>query len=54
MKNQGYNLEYNYGHGISTLASVFVGLCFIAFNLHSLAILVDNELISAKKNYFTE
>jgi hypothetical protein len=35
MKNHGYNLEHNFGHGKETLASVLVVLNFIAFAFHT-------------------
>ncbi|NMQ07122.1 hypothetical protein E4Q08_18700 [Candidatus Accumulibacter phosphatis] len=31
LKNQGYNLEHNYGHGEKNLSSVFGCLTFMAF-----------------------
>lgn len=37
LKNNGYNLEHNFGHGKRTLASVLVILNLLAFALHNLA-----------------
>lgn len=36
LKNQGYNLEHNYGHGKKYLASVFAILMFLAFLIDQL------------------
>ena len=35
LKNHGYHLEHNFGHGQDTLASVLVVLNLLAFALHS-------------------
>jgi len=35
LKNQGYHLEHNFGHGKETLASVLVVLNLLAFALHT-------------------
>ena len=37
LKNNGYSLEYNFGHGKETLASVLVTLNLLAFNFHTVA-----------------
>jgi hypothetical protein len=36
MKNQGYNLAHNFGHGKKILAAVFVCLAILAFNFYVL------------------
>jgi hypothetical protein len=36
LKNQGYNLEHNYGHGEKNLSSVFGCLTFMAFLIDQL------------------
>jgi hypothetical protein len=41
MKNHGYNLEHNFGHGKKTLCCIFVILLAIAFNLHIIADIID-------------
>ena len=33
LKNQGYHLEHNYGHGSQYLSSIFLGLCILSFLL---------------------
>ncbi|TAN61241.1 MAG: ISNCY family transposase [Magnetospirillum sp.] len=35
LKNNGYNLEHNFGHGKDTLASVLVALNLLAFAMHN-------------------
>ena len=35
LKNQGYNLEHNFGHGKKTLASLLVVLNLLAFAMHN-------------------
>src|SRR4051794_24863523 len=37
LKNNGYNLEHNFGHGKSNLSAVFVSLNLLAFAFHSAA-----------------
>ena len=41
LKTKGYNLEHNYGHGDSGLASVLVSLLLLAFLVHTLFDLFD-------------
>jgi hypothetical protein len=50
LKNNGYNLEHNYGHGKQTLASVFLTLNLLAFAFHTaalLAVLAWKEAVAA-------
>ena len=35
LKNNGYNLEHNFGHGKDTLASLLVTLNLLAFAMHN-------------------
>lgn len=35
LKNNGYHLEHNFGHGKATLSSVLVTLNLLAFNIHN-------------------
>lgn len=37
LKNGGYNLEHNFGHGTKTLANLLVSLNLLAFSFHSVA-----------------
>ena len=39
LKTNGYNLEHNFGHGKSTLASLLVSLNLLAFAFHTVAML---------------
>lgn len=39
LKTNGYNLEHNFGHGKTTLASLLVTLNLLAFAFHTLALL---------------
>jgi len=41
LKNHGYNLEHNFGHGQKYLAMLFVTLNLLAFNFHVLCELLD-------------
>ena len=43
LKNNGYNLEHNFGHGKATLSAVLVVLNLLAFALHHLCELVDGR-----------
>jgi hypothetical protein len=54
MKNQGYALEHNYGHGKKTLASVLVCLCILAFCIHIVANISEQIWINARKYYETD
>lgn len=50
LKNQGYHLEHNFGHGKQTLAALFASMNILAFLLHSLMELMDDKyrLLRAK------
>jgi hypothetical protein len=41
LKNNGYNLEHNFGHGKQTLASVLVVLNLLAFAIHNACTLME-------------
>lgn len=50
LKNNGYNLEHNFGHGKQTLAGVFLTLNLLAFAFHTaaqLAMLAWREAVVA-------
>lgn len=50
LKNNGYSLEHNFGHGKQTLASVFLTLNLLAFAFHTaahLAMLTWREAVAA-------
>jgi hypothetical protein len=48
LKNNGYNLEHNFGHGKEHLASILVALNLIAFAIHTVCDISD-ELWSAAR-----
>ena len=43
LKNNGYNLEHNFGHGTKTLASVLVVLNLLAFLMHAACELTEHQ-----------
>jgi len=43
LKNNGYNLEHNFGHGKDTLASLLVTLNLLAFAMHNACDLVEGS-----------
>ena len=43
LKNRGYHLEHNFGHGKQNLASVLLTLNLLAFLLHTVLGLVDER-----------
>jgi hypothetical protein len=49
LKNNGYNLEHNFGHGKENLATVLVALNLIAFSIHTVADLADELWKAARK-----
>jgi hypothetical protein len=53
LKNHDYNLEHNYGHGKKALAAIMVCLCSIAFNLHVLGSLIDENWQNIKESFAT-
>jgi hypothetical protein len=42
LKNNGYNLEHNFGHGKANLSAVFVSLNLLAFAFHTVCDLADD------------
>ena len=51
LKNYGYHLEHNFGHGKSNASEVYCVLNLLAFLIHSLMILCDENFIKAR-SYF--
>jgi hypothetical protein len=49
LKNQGYNLEHNYGHGKKNLMTNFTVLMFLAFLVDQMAMILDELFQEAKK-----
>ena len=49
LKNRGYHLEHNFGHGKQHLASLLVTLNLLAFGLHTLLELVDQDYLLIRK-----
>lgn len=49
LKNQGYHLEHNYGHGVKNLATNFAILTFLAFLVDQIAQHLDVGFQAAKK-----
>lgn len=47
LKNHGYNLEHNYGHGKQFLCSLFATLMFLAFLIDQLTQALDNAFQKA-------
>ena len=43
LKNNGYNLEHNFGHGKKTLASILVVLNLLAFLMHGACELTEHH-----------
>ncbi len=48
LKNQGYHLEHNYGHGKKFLATNFMLLTFLAFLVDQMAQYLDRDFQAAK------
>lgn len=51
LKNHGYNIEHNYGHGSDNLCYNFYNLTLLAFTLHQIHQLTD-KLFQAMRNKF--
>lgn len=43
LKNNGYHLEHNFGHGKENLCNLFASLNLLAFNFHTLCNLLDEQ-----------
>jgi len=60
LKNDGYNLEHNFGHGKQFLAFNFIILNFLAYMIHQLMKLTDSlyqralEFVGTRKDFWTE
>ncbi len=60
LKNQGYNLTHNYGHGEKFLSSLLVSLMFIAWLFHTILDLTDGtykllrEMLTSRKEFFRD
>lgn len=58
LKNHGYHLEHNFGHGKKHLASLLVTLNLLAFGLHTLLGLSDENYrlirttLGARRKFF--
>jgi len=53
LKNQGYNFEHNFGHGKEHLANFLATLNLLAFLLHTLLDLLDEEYKLLRKTLVT-
>ena len=49
MKNHGYELEHNFGHGQTFLAMILAGLNLLAFAWHSVLDILDPPWIAARE-----
>ena len=60
LKNQGYNLEHNFGHGQENLAEILLSLNLIAFLFHNVLDLVNGlyqkirEILVTRKTFFND
>jgi hypothetical protein len=60
LKNNGYHLEHNFGHGKQHLCNLFATMNLLAFNFHTLADLLDeqyksiHEKLKCRKGFFEE
>ena len=60
LKNRGYHLEHNFGHGKNHLSSFLLALNLLAFLFHTVLELVDEkyqllrEELSARKTFFND
>jgi hypothetical protein len=58
LKNRGYHLEHNFGHGKNHLASLLLTLNLLAFGLHTLLELADENYrliratVGARQRFF--
>jgi hypothetical protein len=50
LKNQGYNLQHNFGHGKKHASEIFFILNLIGFRLHTILELGDRDFREARKN----
>jgi hypothetical protein len=60
LKNQGYNLEHNFGHGQENLSEILLSLNLLAFLFHNILDLVNNlyqkirESLGTIKKFFND
>jgi hypothetical protein len=60
LKNYGYHLEHNFGHGEQNLASVLVMLNLLAFLFHTVLELCDEQYrrvraeLAVRRTFFTD
>ena len=58
LKNRGYHLEHNFGHGKKHLASLLMTMKLLAFGLHTLLELTDESYrlirraVGARRKFF--
>lgn len=48
LKNHGYHLEHNYGHGCQNLSTVLASLILLAFLCHTVLQLADGKYRSVR------
>lgn len=60
LKNQGYNLEHNFGHGQENLSEILLSLNLLAFLFHNVLDLVNGmyqkirEILGTRKRFFND
>ena len=60
LKNQGYNLEHNFGHGQENLAEILLSLNLLAFLFYNVLDLVNDlyqkvrEILRTRKTFFND
>ena len=60
LKNQGYNLEHNFGHGQENLSEILLSLNLLAFLFHNVLDLVNGlyqkirEILVTRKTLFND
>jgi hypothetical protein len=51
LKNRGYNLEHNFGHGKKHASEIFLLLNFLAFQFHAILELCDEDYRKARASF---
>ena len=51
LKNQGYNFEHNYGHGVKNLSNVMAGLMILVFTVDQLIQTYNKEFQACHEKY---
>ena len=60
LKNQGYNLEHNFGHGQENLSEILLSLNLLAFLFHNVLDLVNDmyqkvrKTLGTRKRFFND